>query len=149
VVGALGSAVVRVQVLDELGAGLAERDGPGAGVAVGVAGVGQDVAEGDAVSGHAGQDRGQGADGVEVAAGEGHPAGELGHGGAVLLAGHGGGGQVVAEEHLAPGAGQVAGAVAPGGLGVGARGGPVPGRAGEGLHVGPVHGQRGAGVLVP
>ena len=45
VVGALGAAVVRVQVLDELGAGGAERDGPGGGVAVGVAGVGQDVAE--------------------------------------------------------------------------------------------------------
>src|SRR5260370_38744464 len=34
---ALGTAVVWVQVLDELGAGGAERDGPGGGVAVGVA----------------------------------------------------------------------------------------------------------------
>ena len=32
-------------------AGLAERDGPGAGVAVGVAGVGQDVAEEEAAAG--------------------------------------------------------------------------------------------------
>jgi hypothetical protein len=39
---------VRVQVLDQLRAGEAQRDGPGFGVAVGVAGVGQDVAEGDA-----------------------------------------------------------------------------------------------------
>ena len=43
--GALGAAVVRVQVTDELGAGGAQRQGPGAGVAVGVAGVGQDVTE--------------------------------------------------------------------------------------------------------
>ena len=47
---------MRVQVLDQLGAGRAERDGPGSGVAVGVAGVGEDVAERDAVFGHAGQD---------------------------------------------------------------------------------------------
>ncbi len=46
--GALGAAVVRVQVLDELRAGGAEREGPGVGVAVGVAGVGEDVAERDA-----------------------------------------------------------------------------------------------------
>ena len=45
VVGAAGAAVGGVQVLDQLRAGLPERDGPGAGVAVGVAGVGQDVAE--------------------------------------------------------------------------------------------------------
>ena len=43
--GALGAAVVRVQVLDQPGAGGAEGQGPGAGVAVGVTGVGQDVAE--------------------------------------------------------------------------------------------------------
>jgi hypothetical protein len=54
-VGALGAAVVRVQVLDELRAGLAEGEGPGGGVAVGVAGVGEDVAQADAVLGHAGQ----------------------------------------------------------------------------------------------
>ena len=48
-VGAAGAAVERVQVLDQLGAGLPEREGPGVGVAVGVAGVGQDVAERDAV----------------------------------------------------------------------------------------------------
>ena len=46
-VGALGAAVVRVQVLDELRAGGAERDRPGAGVAVRVAGVVEDVAERD------------------------------------------------------------------------------------------------------
>ena len=39
VVGAAGAAAGRVQVLDQLGAGLAERDGPGSGVAVGVTGV--------------------------------------------------------------------------------------------------------------
>ena len=67
VVGAAGSAVVRVQVLDELGAGGAERDGPGAGVAVGVAGVGEDVAEADAVFGHAGDgDEGAGRVGVQL-----------------------------------------------------------------------------------
>ena len=49
VVGAAGAAVGGVQVLDELRAGLPEREGPGVGVAVGVAGVGQDVAERDAV----------------------------------------------------------------------------------------------------
>jgi hypothetical protein len=38
----------------------AERDGPGAGVAVGVAGIGQDVAERDARLGHRGQHRDQG-----------------------------------------------------------------------------------------
>ena len=59
-VGALGAAVVRVQVLDELGAGGAEREGPGAGVAVGVAGVGEDVAEGDAVGRACGRARGPG-----------------------------------------------------------------------------------------
>ena len=37
-------------------AGGAQRDGPGGGVAVGVAGVGEDVAQGYAVAGHAGQD---------------------------------------------------------------------------------------------
>ena len=46
-VGALGAAVVRVQVLDELGAGGAQRQCPGAGVAVGVAGIVEDVAERD------------------------------------------------------------------------------------------------------
>ena len=41
-----GAAVVRVQVLDQLGASAPERDGPGFGVAVGVAGVVDDVAGG-------------------------------------------------------------------------------------------------------
>jgi hypothetical protein len=56
VVSSLRSAVVRVQVLDQVRAGLAERDGPGLGVAVGVAGVGEDVAERDSVCGHLLQD---------------------------------------------------------------------------------------------
>jgi hypothetical protein len=77
-VGAFGAAVVRVEVLDEGGAGLAERDGPGAGVAVGVAGAGEDVAETDAVFRHRGQDRGEGADGVVAAGGQGHAPGEFG-----------------------------------------------------------------------
>ena len=56
-----------------------------AGVAVGVAGVGEDVAERDAGGGHRGQDGDQGAGGVQVAGGQGHPAGQLGDGGAVFL----------------------------------------------------------------
>ena len=48
--------------LHQLRAGGAQRQRPGGGVAVGVARVSQDVAERDAVSGHAGQHRGQGAD---------------------------------------------------------------------------------------
>ena len=67
VVGAAGAAVGGVQVLDQLGAGLPERDGPGPGVAVGVAGVGEDVAGRDAVAGHRGQHRDQGAGRVGVA----------------------------------------------------------------------------------
>ena len=51
VVGAAGSAVEGCRSWIELGPGLAERDGPGFGVAVGVAGVGQDVAERDAGAG--------------------------------------------------------------------------------------------------
>ena len=125
-----------------------QRDGPGGGVAVGVAGVGEHVAERDAGRWHAGQDGDQGADGVEFAGGESHPPGELGDGRACFLAHHGAGRVVVAEEHLAFGAGQVAVAVPPGRLGVGALCGAVPRRAGEALHVGPVDGQRGAGVLV-
>ncbi len=74
-VGALGAAVVRVEVLDEAGAGAAERDGPGSGVAVGVPGVGDDVAERDAGRGHPHQDGEQGADRVQRAGGQGHPAG--------------------------------------------------------------------------
>ena len=64
VVGALGAAVVRVQVLDERGAGGAQRQGPGAGVAVGVAGVIQDVAERDPLAGQRGQHGGERADRV-------------------------------------------------------------------------------------
>ena len=147
VVGAAGAAVERVQVLDQLRAGCAEREGPGAGVAVGVAGVGQDVAERDAVSGHRGQHRDQGAGRVVAAGADGHPPGQLGHGRAVLLAHHGGGRGVVAEEQLAVLAGAAAGAVPPGGFGVGAVAGAAGRRPGEGFHVGPVHRQRRAGVL--
>src|SRR5260370_29305313 len=54
-VGAFGPAVVRVQVLDELRAAGPERDGPGGGVAVGVTGVGEDVAQRDALPVHLGK----------------------------------------------------------------------------------------------
>ncbi len=137
-VGALRAAVVRVQVLDELRAGLAEWDGPGGGGAVGVAGVGQDVAERDAGRGHAGQDLGERADRVRLAEGEGHPAGQFRDSRACFLAGRGRGAEVVAEDHLAFGAGQVGVAVPPVRLGVGAPGGAVRRRPGPGLHVGPV-----------
>ena len=62
--GALGAAVVRVQVLDELRAGGAQRESPGAGVAVRVAGVVEDVAERDPGGGHRGQGGGERADRV-------------------------------------------------------------------------------------
>ena len=148
VVGALGAAVVRVQVLDELGAGGAQRQRPGAGVAVGVAGVGEHVAERDPGGGHRGQDRATSArtgscrhdDTVARRANSG-TAGpfSLGH--------HDPGGEVVAVEQLVFAAQQVVLAVPPGRFGVGA--GPAPGGRGpgEGLQVGPVHGQRPAGVL--
>ena len=130
-------------------AGGAHRDGPGAGVAVGVAGVGQDVAEAGAVAGHRGQHGDQGAGRIVAAGAGGHPPGQLGDGRAVLVAHHGGGGGVVAEEQLAVLAGAAAGAVAPGGFGVGAVAGAAGRRPGEGFGVGPVDGQRGAGVLEP
>jgi hypothetical protein len=56
VVGVLGAAVVRVQVLDELCPGGPEWDGPGAGVAEGVAGVVEDVAETDPGRGQHGRE---------------------------------------------------------------------------------------------
>jgi hypothetical protein len=58
---------VRVQVLDELGTGGSERDGPGSGVAVGVAGVVEDVAERDPLAGHRGQHGSERADWVVLA----------------------------------------------------------------------------------
>ena len=128
--------------------GGAQRDGPAPGVAVGVPGIGQDVAERDAGRGHRGQHRDQGAGRVGLAGAHGHPAGQLGDGRAVLLAHHGAGGGVVAEEQLAVLAGAAAGAVPPPGFGVGAVPGAVRRRAGEGLHVGPVHRQRAGGLLV-
>ena len=65
----------------------------------------------------------------------------------MLLAHHGAGRGVVAEEQLAVLAGAAAGAVPPGGLGVGAVAAAARRGPGEGFHVGPVHGQRRAGVL--
>ena len=53
-----------MEVLDELGAGGPQRDGPGAGVAVGVAGIVEDVAEGGPGGGHRGQDGRERADRV-------------------------------------------------------------------------------------
>ena len=97
--------------------------------------------------GHRGQHRDQGAGRVVAAGADGHPPGQLGHRRAVLVAHHGGGRGVVAEEQLAVLAGAAAGAVPPGGLGVGAVAGAAGRRAGEGFHVGPVDGQRRAGVL--
>ena len=44
-----------MEVLDELGAGGPQRDGPGAGIAVRVAGVVEDVAERDLLAGQRGQ----------------------------------------------------------------------------------------------
>src|SRR5262249_20928950 len=64
VAGGLGAAGVRGQVLDEVGAGARQGGGPVVGDAVGAAGVGDDVAERDAVGGHGSQDGGQGAGGV-------------------------------------------------------------------------------------
>ena len=65
----------------------------------------------------------------------------------MFLAHHGGGRGVVAEEQLAVLSGAAAGAVPPGGLGVGAVAGAAGRGAGKGFHVGPVDGQRRAGVL--
>jgi hypothetical protein len=47
--------------------GGAQRDGPGIGVGVGVAGIAEDVAETDPGGGHRGQDGGEGADRVALA----------------------------------------------------------------------------------
>ena len=102
---------------------------------------------GDAVAGHRGEHRDQGAGRVVAAGAHGHPPGQLGDGRAVLLAHHGGGGGVVAEEQLAVLAGAAAGAVSPGGFGVGAVAGAAGRGPGEGFQVGPVHRQCGAGVL--
>ena len=97
--------------------------------------------------GHRGEHRDQGAGRVVAAGAHGHPPGQFRHGRAVLLAHHGGGGGVVAEEQLAVLAGAAAGAVSPGGFGVGAVAGAAGRGPGEGFHVGPVHRQRRAGVL--
>src|ERR1019366_914516 len=63
-VGALGAAVVGMEVLDQGGPGGAERGGPVLRDAGGGAGVGQDVAERDAVFGHRGQHGGERGAGV-------------------------------------------------------------------------------------
>ena len=102
------------------GAGGAQRQRPGAGVAVGVAGVGEHVAETDPGCGHRGQHGHQGADRVVQARRHGGAAGELGDGGAVLVGHRDRGGQVVAVEQLVLAAQQVVLAVSPGCLGVGA-----------------------------
>jgi hypothetical protein len=66
-VGALRAAVVGMEVLDEAGAGGPQRDGPGGGVAVGVAGIAEDVAERDPLAGHRGQHGREGPDRVAPA----------------------------------------------------------------------------------
>ena len=147
-VGSLGAAVIRVQVLDQAGAGGAQRDGPAVGGAVGVAGIGEHVAERDAVPGHLRQHRDQGAGRVQVAGCQGHPAGQLGDGRRVFFPHHRGGGEVVPEEQLAVLAGAAALAVSPGRLGAGAVPAAPRRRAGEGFLVAPVGGQRAGGVLV-
>jgi hypothetical protein len=79
---------VRVQVLDELRPGLAERQCPGIGVAVRVPGVVQDVAEADPGGGHRGQHGGERADRVVPAGRYRGAACELGDGRAVLVGHH-------------------------------------------------------------
>lgn len=78
-----------VQVGDQAGVGGAERGGPGCRDAVGVAGVGQDLAQGDAGGRHRGEHAGQGGGRVMSAAGEGDAAGQLGHGWPVFVFDHG------------------------------------------------------------
>ena len=56
-----------MEVLDELCPGAPERERPGVCVAVGVAGVVEDVAERDSLAGHRGQHGGEGADRVMAA----------------------------------------------------------------------------------
>ena len=145
--GAPGAAVVGMEVLDQGGSGPAERGRPVPRDAVGVAGVGQDVAERDAGGGHGRQHGGERGDGVVAAGGQGHAAGQLGDGRALLVRHHDRGRQVVAEEQLVLVVAQVVLAVPPGCLGVGAVAGPARRGPGEGLQVAPVHGQRAAGVL--
>ena len=130
-----------MQVLDELRAGGPQRDCPGIGVAVRVAGIIEDVAERDPGGGHRGQHGRERADRVVPARRHGGAAGELGDGGPVLLGHHGAGGQVPPVEQLVLAAQQVVLAVTPGGLGVGAVAGAVRRGPGEGVQVRPVHGQ--------
>jgi hypothetical protein len=144
--GAPGAAVVGMEVLDQGGSGPAERGRPVPRDAVGVAGVGEDVAERDPGLRHGGQHGGERGDGVVAAGGQGHAAGELGDGRALLAGDHDGGRQVVAEEQLVLIVAQVVLAVSPGGLGAGAVTGPARRGPGEGFQVAPVDGQRAAGV---
>ena len=114
---------------------------------MGVAGVGEDVAERDACRGHRGQHGDQGADRVVPARREGGAAGELGDGAAVLVGHHDGGRQVVAVEQLVLAAQQVVLAVPQDASGS-AQSPPLARRGpGEGLQVRPVRGQRRAGTL--
>jgi hypothetical protein len=133
------AAVAGVEVLDEAHTETPERQRPGLGLAVGVAGVGQKIGDRDARGDHAlddGHERGRR---VHLAGGQLDAAHELGGLLATLVPDRGGHLQVVAEEGLLCPAAPVSAAVSPGGLGVGA-GAVLPRRAGEALEVGPVHG---------
>jgi hypothetical protein len=117
-VGALHSLVVGVEVVDEADAAAPQRQRPVLRHAVGVAAVGQQIADLDAAAGrHAPQHRDEGAGRVDVAAGDVDAAHEFGHLGAVLVTDDRDYLCVVAEEALVPVAGNVAAPVSPGGLG--------------------------------
>ena len=131
---------------DQGGSGPAERGRPVPRDAMGVAGVGQDVAQRDAGGGHGRQHGGERGNGVVTAGGQGHAAGQFRDGRSLLVRHHDRGRQVVAEEQLVLVVAQVVPAVPPGCLGVGAVAGPARRGPGEGLQVAPVHGQRAAGV---
>ena len=129
--GALGAAAMGIEVLDELRAGGPERQRPRGGVAVGVAGAGENAAGRDAIFWHPCQDGHQGADGVVAAERDRGAAGEPGKGRSSFAGHRDGGGEVVAEEQLIFAAPQVVLAVSPGGLGIGAGISFSRGRSGE------------------
>jgi hypothetical protein len=114
-----------MEVLDELGAGGPQRHGPGGGVALGVAGVIEDVAGRDPLAGHRGQHRGEGADRVVAARRQRRAANEFGDGGPGLFAHHDPGREIVAVKQFVLGAQQVVLAVSPGRLRIGAVAGAV------------------------
>lgn len=118
-VGAVGSAVVGMQVLDELGSGGAQRHGPVPGNPVGVARVVQDIAEGMppvAIRCRTGTMARAGSRGRRSGSSGGRTRGRA----ARFLSDHGPGRQVVAVEQLVFLAGAVAAAVSPGRFGIGA-----------------------------